>query len=80
MDVPFIGDFEVGPNGQANFDISSPSGSSPASFPNPGVELTPDFIDNEAKIDQGLLESFPDNPQSFCKYLLNKSLSYANIE
>jgi hypothetical protein len=49
---PFIGEFDVGPSGEANFDISGPSGPSPGGFTNTGLELTPDNFGNFPNVNQ----------------------------
>ena len=69
--APFIGEFEVGPSGEANFDISGPSGPSSGGFSNTGLELTPDNFGNLPNVNQLSRDSFPDDAPNLplCKYV-----------
>ena len=62
----------MGPTGEANFDITGPSGPPSGAFSNAGVELTPDILNNDADINQIPLEPFSDNSPNvpFCKYVV----------
>ena len=59
----------MGPTGEANFDISGPSGPSEVEFSRSGLELTPDNFGNQANINQIPRDSFTEDASNlpFCK-------------
>ena len=65
MSSPFSSDFssefEAGPTGDSDFEISGPTLASSSLLTNAGLELTPDNFDRDENVNQLPRESFSDD-------------------